>query len=325
MRLQHARLIVRSQNMIDNVKKTIQAAECNYARALGRLNKASSHAEFAEFLAIADDVRPFDSYKVFSAGARSLVDRIRANAGEEVCRSFLRGAISLGVVNTLKSDRFRHLPGRVAAQQLRQLGRLANDYSTDCDWLDLDNDLFQKELGLATMRLYAAGAQVLEIHSGVPRSLIFRGGKAACLSKLASMLRLGGFRPYFQIHTHQFMLDAFNEAGWKECYLCCAELYAVHPEVLGMHSASWYFDPALRLVSPHLAHLRETPVQGGARLFLYEEGGTSITNSLAKSATRRKLYQEGKYHPKSYMLVWGKRSHIAWARHYLSRSNSTGS
>ena len=48
---------------------------------------------------------------------------------------------------------------------------------------------------------------------------------------------MGGFRPYFQIHTHQFMLDAFNEAGWEECYRCCAELYAVHPEVLGMQAA----------------------------------------------------------------------------------------
>jgi hypothetical protein len=71
-------------------------------------------------------------------------------------------------------------------------------------------------------------------------------------------------------------------------------------------------------VSPRLGYLRDTPIQGGAHLFFYEEGGSSISNSLSTSPTRRKLYDEGKYMPKSYMLVWGKRPQIAWARRYLS-------
>ena len=59
-------------------------------------------------------------------------------------------------------------------------------------------------------------------------------------------------------------------------------------------------------MSPRLGYLRDTPVDGGARLFFFEEGGSSISNSLSTSPTRRKLYDEGKYMPKSYMLVWGK-------------------
>ena len=170
------------------------------------------------------------------------------------------------------------------------------------------------------MRLYAAGAQLIEIHSGIPRSLIFCGGIFSALTKLKSMLALGGFRPYFQIHTHQFMLDAFNEPGWEECYQCCADLYAIHPEVLGMFGGSWFYDPALHVISPRLGYLRDTPLQGGAQLFFLESGGSSINNSLATSPSRRKLYDEGKYMPKSYMLVWGKNQQIAWAR--LKRSHS---
>lgn len=306
--------------MIDDVQSVSEIAASSCRRGLARLTGMSSHSEIAEFLSIAADVGAFDSYKVFSPAARALADRIRGSAGEAECRVFLHCVIAQGIVNTLGSDRFKQLPARVAAQQARQLRRIASDTTDDADWLDLNNDLFQKELGLATMRLYAAGAQLLEIHSGVPRSLIFRGGILASFLKLGSMLALGGFRPYFQIHTHQFMLDAFNEPGWEECYLCCAELYALHPEVLGMVGGSWFYDPALRVISPRLGYLRDTPVDGGARLFFFEEGGSSISNSLATSPSRRKLYDEGKYMPKSYMLVWGKNRQIAWARRQLAHT-----
>ena len=303
--------------MIDHVQLASEIADTTCKRTVARLADVASQSEIAEFLAVADDVRPYDSYKVFSPAAHSLLAKIKARAGVTACRSFLCSVIAQGVVNTLGSDRFRDLPVRVAIQQARQLRRIAENTNEEADWLDPDNDLFQKELGLATMRLYAAGAQLLEIHSGVPRSLIFRSGAFGALATLGSMLRMGGFRPYFQIHTHQFMLDAFNESGWEECYRCCSELYAVHPEVLGMHGASWFYDPALSVVSPRLGYLRGTPVDGGARLFFYEEGGSSISNSLSTSPTRRKLYDEGKYLPKSYMLVWGRREQIAWARRSL--------
>ena len=42
-------------------------------------------------------------------------------------------------------------------------------------------------------------------------------------------------------------------------------------------------------------------------------GGDHIDNATSTSPSRRKLYEEGKYMPKSYMLAWGKRAQIDWA------------
>lgn len=182
------------------------------------------------------------------------------------------------------------------------------------EWLDVEHDLFHKEFGIATLRLYVAGAQLIDPRCGIPRSILFKGGAGTVPGNVAKLLRLGGFRAYFQIHTHKFMLDTFNAEGWNECYRCCAELYALHPEVRGMYGSSWFYDPALDVVSPRLFYLRAIPMAGGAELFFVEESGDALNNSLSTSPTRRKLYEEKKYSPKSYMLAWGRVKQIAWAQ-----------
>jgi hypothetical protein len=174
------------------------------------------------------------------------------------------------------------------------------------DWLDIDRDLFHKEFGLATLRLYAAGSQLVDYRCAVPRSTVTKEGVGSALPKLLTMAALGGFRPYFQIHTHKFNLAAFHEAGWEECYQCCVELYDVHPDVLGMFGSSWFYNSHLAEISPRLAYLRDTPCNNGAKLMFVVKGGEAIANSTSTSPSRRKLYEEGKYMPTNYMLIWGR-------------------
>ena len=126
-------------------------------------------------------------------------------------------------------------------------------------------------------------------------------------------MQLGGFKPFIQIHTHLSFLDDFNEEGWNECYRCCADLYRVRPDLLGMYGSSWFYDPALADISPRLDYLREIPVKGGAQLIFVEEGGEALDNALSTSPSRRKLHDEGKYMPRSYMMAWGRQQQMAWA------------
>jgi hypothetical protein len=93
-------------------------------------------------------------------------------------------------------------------------------------------------------------------------------------------------------------------------------LYALHPDVLGMFGASWFYHPVLDTISPRLSYLRDVPLKGGAHLFFVEEGGAARANSLATSPTRRKLYEEGKYFPTTYMMVWGREAQSNWARQF---------
>jgi hypothetical protein len=303
--------------MVTNSLDLSTLAANNLQLLLQKLPDPAHHGALSEFVKLANNIGALDHYKVLPATARELVAGIKHRDGEEVCRVFLRCAIVQGVVTTLGTRRFADLPHRVAREQTLQFQRILHDRDCEAEWLDLDHDLFQKEFGLATLRLYAAGAQLVDYRCGVPRSLMIKGGWRPALRKLLLILQSGGFRPYFQIHTHSFMLDRFNEFGWEECYLCCAELYSIHPEVLGMYGSSWFYDPSLEKISPRLAYLRDTPTRGGAHLLFVETGGSAINNALSSSPTRRKLYDNGEYMPKSYMLLWSKERQLGWAANYL--------
>lgn len=274
----------------------------------------NDHGLLDKFVEATSHVGPFDSYKIFPLRSRQVADEITAAHGADGLRYFLRATIAHALHNTLASNRLASLPDRVREQQAKQFNRIAADDDCNAPWLDLDHDLFHKEFGIANLRLYVAGAQLVDPRCGIPRSVVIRGTPLDWIRNGSAVLSLGGFRPYFQIHTHKFMLDTFNEEGWEECYRCCAELYDLHPQVLGMYGSSWFYDPALASISPRLGYLREVPQKGGARLLFVEAGGDAIKNSLATSPTRKALYEDGKYLPKSYMLVWGKEKQRMWAR-----------
>lgn len=281
------------------------------------LAQADFPAELAlldRFVSEASGFGPRDHYKVFPQAAKDIVAGLQSVYGEQATRMFLRAAIAHGIVRSLAGPDYARLPARVKFQQTRQFRRMAADADPGAEWLSLEHDLFRKDFGLAILRLYAAGARLVDPRSGVPRSLLIRGTPRDWLHCASTIARLGGFKPYFQVHTHTFMLDGFNPEGTDEQYRCCAELYDLYPDVLGTFGASWFYDPAVTEVSPRLSYLREVPVRGGASTLYMSTGGEALANALAKSESRRKLYEAGKYQPKIYMLIWGRDKQKEWAR-----------
>lgn len=255
-------------------------------------------------------------FKDISPEARALHATVLAEAGEDGVRSFLLACLLSAVQSTLGGKRLALLPARVRAHQLRQLERIAahdDGFLLECR---LEADVFLKELGLATLRLYAGASSVIDPYSGVGRSILWGGGARQFPGRALFFARTGGFRPYFQIHVHKLYLDEFDEEGRNECYRCCAELYALHPEALGMFAGSWFYDPAIAAISPRLAYLREVPVAGGARSMFVSYNEEAVANATAASPTRRALHASGKYRPASYALVWPRRAQIAWAQQH---------
>jgi hypothetical protein len=266
------------------------------------------------FIRAATDVGPLDHYKYFSDTARGIVERVSASCGVSAARAFLRAALNRTISTWVSAGQYERLPPLCAYFHARQLNRIAHDIDASADWLDLCDDLFQKEFGIVSLRLYAAGAELVDFRCGIPRSIVLRAGVSKIIANLALMQRLGGFKPYFQSHLHAFNLDSFNEEGRNDLYRCCAELYALHPECLGMFGSSWFYDPVLDRISPRLSYLRTIPLAGGAHLFYVQDGGEATSSAIAKSATRRQLYEEGKYVPKTYTLVWGRKEQIKWSQ-----------
>lgn len=180
---------------------------------------------------------------------------------------------------------------------------------------DISNDFFRKDINLTLGLHVPCGGQVLELSRyfrivSVLRS-IFRGGN---INPAIKYFLSDGPGQWFSVHTESRYLDYFSEEGWDACYIRIAEMLLNNPSINGLIGTSWFYDPSLIEISPHLRYLRERPLQNGA--FMMKHGSTpiDIERATIKSKKRRKLYEEGKYLPVSYTIFWPRKALIAWAK-----------
>lgn len=295
------------------------SAQARLDGALDRLRAlgiADGAARLERFLAAFGALPRGARYKDVPGEARAIHDRAREEGGEPAAQALLLAALFQGVCNSLNGARLPLLPARVRNHQLRQFARIvAHDdaFAAECS---LASDAYMKELGLAIVRLYAGASNLIDPQAGVARSLLWKGGARQLVQRALLFARTGGFRPFFEIHAHKFYMEEFSAEGRRECYRCCADLYALHPEMRGMYAGSWFYDPALARLSPHLAYLREDAVAGGSACLFVSHDKQAAGYSTARSATRRSAFAAGDYLPATYALVWPRRAQIAWARRH---------
>lgn len=300
------------------------------ATSLAMLSEAGARFEHADpgvigrFLDSVKAPPPGSGYRHVPPAARQLHAAVVQRHGQEGAgRDFLFAAILAAIGDSLAAPAFLRLPPRIMAHQLRHVERILSQPEPTRAACELDNDLFLKDFGVASLRMIAAGSNLIDVNSGVGRSILWKNGVRDLPRRLFLFARLGGFRPCFEIHAHKFYMAEFNEEGRNECYRCCAELYDLYPDARGMIAGSWFYDPVVATISPRLAYLREVPERGGAfALFTsFDEGARG--NALARSATRRQLYEAGRYRPASWTLVWPRARHLAWARRHAVSAAGT--
>lgn len=92
------------------------------------------------------------------------------------------------------------------------------------------------------------------------------------------------------------------------------DLLRMRPGCLGLVSGSWYFDPAVAVISPGLAYVAGIPLAGGA--FRARLGASAEDTELATaaSATRRQMVAGGHYTPTRWLLVWPRAPLLAQVR-----------
>jgi len=179
-----------------------------------------------------------------------------------------------------------------------------------------DNDQFLKDFAICRQTVFpVGGAQIVEGHSGFSRSVILTGGIGQFFKFLFFYLFVvRGNRPFYVTHTQSIPseLKDFTPEGREGVNIRIAEMLERHREIKGWCACSWLLDLALGNVSPRHAYLANRPLENGAWSFRYRENISG--GALSKSATRRKLYKEGKYIPTDYLIVWPRKKMIAWAR-----------
>jgi hypothetical protein len=176
----------------------------------------------------------------------------------------------------------------------------------------VNNDLFQKDLGLCRQVLFPVGNSVYE-EVGLPRNLLWKGGVWQLLRYSWYLLLVSrGNRPYYGGHVH---LDAdnfeYSEEQRNLVRLRVAAMMRANPHIKGFMGGGWLYDPALDDISPHLAFGRRLLCAN--RAWLFYSGLDRTGGALSTSKKRRQLYDEGKYLPRSYLIAWPRKAMLKWA------------
>lgn len=292
------------------------------AKGLARI-RGESHALFRSYdidhhISLLDAIPEPDPYHQLSPSVHALWTDIRDNNGDEAFDLFQRATL-LRLIDcfTERAAGKRYSPSILACftQSFDRILSAACDPTFEN--YRMKNDILLKDLALCRQKIFPAGARVIEPDSGFHRALMLRGGPLQAVRMASLLARSGGNRHWYQTHTHLSELQDFNPAGWERCFLRLAEMLRLNPEVRGTWGGSWFYDPALETISPHLAYLRQRPVANGASLFFSNvdlHGG-----ALSKSRTRIKAHQRGEYLPRAYVLIWPRRALLRWAEKVENR------
>lgn len=168
-------------------------------------------------------------------------------------------------------------------------------------------DVFIKDLGIVRMTMIPCASHLIFRTSGIPRSLLLRQKPWNAIRGLAFVsLQAHGFAPFMENHVHTEMLQHFDAEGRETCYRLVAELLQRWPDNRGLMGLSWYYDPAVAEISPHLAYLRTVPNEHRALFLPAGTGEDVVRGATSTSARRRALYESGSYMPTRYLMAWAK-------------------
>jgi hypothetical protein len=228
----------------------------------------------------------------------------------ELFRKLIIVNVLLNSWNDIFSDKY---PICIQEQYRKTFQRILSACSESGQgWRKLSDDIYWKDLALTSRQMFPAGAQIVETYSGFG----VKQGLSRNISQTARFVRLllfnRGRRGYYQIHTHTPDLGEFNAVGWDDCYVRIAAMLEKYSNVKGMFGCSWFYDPNLRDISPNLMYLQAVPLENGAESFYVGEDRTGY--ALLKSKTRFSLYNEGKYTPRAYLIVWPRKEILYWAK-----------
>jgi len=192
----------------------------------------------------------------------------------------------------------------------------ANAANKPDEYFSLANDPFCKDLAILRHRLLPFGAELATPFAGIPRQLLIKHGWRQAIHLFRTVIECRGFRPLLELHMHPDCTDHFHPTGWLTTYENLADFLELNSAFLGVQSTSWFLDPALETISPHLCYLRKVPEHCGAVILYVGEDEPTTSGALATSQTRRDLLASGRYHPKLFTRIW-PRSHLL-KRHWRS-------
>lgn len=296
------------------------AAEAQLQRAAGACDTAHPLFNQGRLELIAERIARAADWD-FDLPARILDKHLprRSGQGRDAQRRAAVSAFALALPRRVEA---LGLPASIVSLYPAATARLAEELGAEGPY---DPDHFSKDVRFTLGLSVPAGGQVLDLSfSRAPGAALGRIKRAAVngvrLAKagdgagLRAYLAARPAAPFLQIHTESRDLSGFNPDGWDRAYARAADLLERFPAYGGLLSLSWFYDPAAVAISPRLAYLGQRQLENGGVLIRLGSSPLQVALATAKSGTRRQMFEEGRYRPRCYAILWPRDRLIAWAR-----------
>lgn len=301
--------------MVIDMEKELEIATQSIEKNISKINeKLLAEFPISEYINRLTSFQKTNNYNQLPADLLEKFKDISTSFGKNVLSKYHKLALCCFLKNTLSRLSTDSIPKSIKDIYFQWIKRVISEIRGDDDTIyDHEKDLFLKDLGVCRMKIFPAGALIVET-SGISRKFFITGGFKqffnACLFFFSKMR---GFSPFYQTHMDMRWLHEFNPVGRNDCFIRISQMLKINPNIKGVFGASWYYDPFLENISPRLNYIRNVPEKNGAKLFKLGSSTSDINNSTAKSKTRKRLFEEGKYKPTGYLMIWPRKELIKWA------------
>lgn len=269
-----------------------------------------------------DETDPYLGYGYVPRYVKSLFRELNESGKNEQIRSLLELMLLFCIGEFNQRFAASRLPPIFLPEYEKNIRRILELSTAKSESLDTLSDSYLKDFGIVRFSLIPCVSHLVYRYSGVPRSLLLKGGDILGKLKLLKLLltETGGFRPYLENHVHPAMLDDFSATGRERCYRLIAELFRRWPDVRGLIGSSWYYDSKVALISPHLGYLHKIPFDHGACFVDLGVSEEAKKDATERSSKRMEMVRKGDYHPKNYFMVWSREKIL----NYVGSSDSNG-
>ena len=253
-------------------------------------------------------------YSYLPTGTLIFLDKIKQNYSNEIFSSYLEIVALNLAYNSYDLMELLDFPEYIKEIYPSWIKRIFEVDSFKKITQNFNNDLLLKYLSICSLRSVPVGGAWFVELAGISKKILFQGGISQFFKCMFfATASMSAWKPFYQLHMVQNMVDLVNPEGREACYLGIAELLKKNKDVKGMFAGSWYYDPVIKKISPRLSYLSNTALNNGAKVFRVGSSLADIDNATKTSPTRRQLYTNGDYVPTTFLLIWARKDLIAWS------------
>ena len=268
--------------------------------------------------------RGIDETFTVSSFAQSLSD-FEAAEGSDARSQILREMLRELVKENRHKIEGLNYPASVRALIHTEFDRIDKECSdNENEAFDFQIFSLRSDFRIACFGRVPVGPQHMEV-SSLPGSVLVRGGFFQGARYLRTLLKAGGRSPFYILHLDSNIwppafMRAYSADAQRKMFHHIAGCLEMNPNIRGVMSAGWLFDPQLDFATPQLSYLRQGWVENGAGRFFWEKSDATRHMATKNSTHRTKLHEEERYEPEAHMVVWPRKSLIAWSKRQSDRA-----